>query len=211
MDLVLKAQERDLSVKGVTLRNQGFVPGCIYGHEFKSTPIQIAYTDLWKAVHSGAIKCEVKYGNKTQLVAIEEIQKNPKDGKYVHVSFHALKSNEKTWMHIPIHFKGESLGKKAGGIVSQQMNEVYVYGYPKDIPDELVFDISGLELDSSFHVSDMVKGYKFEVAEEDLEKTVVVCHYAKVQSDEPDTTETEPEVVGEEKAVEENKGETKAA
>ncbi len=209
MDKVLQATPRDLSTKATQVRKQGFVPASVYGHDMESTPIQIPYTAMWKVLHTGAIKCEVKWGSTTQLVAIEEVQKNPRDGKIVHVSFHALKSNEKTWMHIPIHLEGESEGKKAGGVMAQQLNEIYVHGYPKDIPDELVIDVSAVELDSSIHVKDILNKFpKLEVSEDDIEKTIVVCHYAKVVEFEPDTTEVEPEVVGGGEATTTEEGKT---
>lgn len=190
MDLVIKAEPRDLGTKAVQIRKQGFIPASVYGHDFDSTPIQVPYHVFHKALKHGALKVEIKWSSHTQLVAIEEIQKNPRDNKVVHISFHALKQNEKTHMHVPLHFEGEAKGKKEGGVVMQQINELNVFGYPKDIPDEIVIDVTELKMDESIHVSDLVGKYKFEFAEEDLEKTVAVCHYPKIQEvSEPEAVE----------------------
>jgi large subunit ribosomal protein L25 len=97
----------------VQVRKQGFVPGCVYGHDMDSTPIQVSYSKLQQILKKGALKLEVSIDGKKQLAAIEEVQRNPGDGKLVHISFHALKQNEKTWMHVPLHLEGESAGVKS--------------------------------------------------------------------------------------------------
>ncbi len=181
MDIKIEATPRDPSVKAVQIRKQGFVPACVYGHDMKSTPIQIPYAVMHRALETGALKIEVKWGKSSQLVAIEEVQVNPRDRKLVHVAFHALKQNEKTWMYVPLHLVGEAKGKEEGGVLAQQINELNVYGYPKDISDELVIDVAHLELDESIHVSDLVSKFKVEFDSDDLEKTVVVCHYPRIQ------------------------------
>ncbi|MBL7663804.1 MAG: 50S ribosomal protein L25 [Bacteriovoracaceae bacterium] len=180
MDKMLNAEKRDLNVKAGRVRKAGFVPACVYGHEVKSTPIQISKWDMKKCLASGALKVELKVGTTTHLVAIEEVQKTYSN-EIIHVAFHALKQNEKTHMHVPIHLVGDAKGKEAGAVVMQQINELTVYGYPKDIPDEIVVNVAHLDVDDSVHVKDLVSKFKFEFHVDDLEKTLCVCHFPRIQ------------------------------
>jgi large subunit ribosomal protein L25 len=192
MDMLLEAKKRDLTVKAGRLRRDGWIPCCVYGHDMGSTPIQIKEHIIRKCLRAGALKVDVSFDGKKQLVAIEEVQKSPTGKEIIHIAFHALKQNEKTHMHVPLHLEGVAKGKKEGGVVSQQINELNVYGYPKDIPDEIVVDVTDLEMDGSILVKDLMSEFKFEFDEADLEKAVAVCHYAKIQEEpEVETTEVE--------------------
>lgn len=183
MDITLSAQKRDTSVKGVKLRKQGLIPGCIYGKNIDSLPIQINERDLDKCVRAGAVKLKVKVGKTNYLASIEELQKDCVGTKYYHVAFHTFDANEKVSMHVPIHFEGKSIGQTNGGILQQQLSEVTLYGLAKDLPDELVVDVTKLEVGHSIHINDLPKNPNWEI-KDSADKVIVACNYSKLKLEE---------------------------
>jgi large subunit ribosomal protein L25 len=76
----------------------------------------------------------------------------------VHIDFQRVEENEKIRISIPLHFKGAAVSpgvKSQGGIVSHMRNEVEVSCLPKDLPEFIEVDISGLSLNESIHLSQL--------------------------------------------------------
>jgi large subunit ribosomal protein L25 len=180
----LAAKKRKTTVKASSLRKKGIVPGCLYGKDMDSTPIEIQLKDLQKFLSKKAQKVELVIEGKKYLAGVEEIQKGNLQNKLVHVGFHALKQNEKATLTVPIELTGEAKGHKEGGVVAHPINEITIKGYPADLPDKISIDVSELELGDSIKVKDFEGKFPFEFLSEDLDKVFATCHYPKVQETE---------------------------
>ena len=212
MDYVLNASKRDTAEKNSLLRKEGWVPGCIYGKSTESLNIKVPYNDLRKCLSGHAAKFELKIeGEDKFLVGVEEVQRGPLQDKLLHISFHVLDMNQVSTLHVPLEFSGKALGQMEGGILKENFHEIVVKGYPADLPDKVVVDVSQLNIGDSIHVSDLVDKFKFEFLAEDHEKVLVSCSHPKVHVvDEPKDEEVQfPEDTVAE--AEEGKEEEKAA
>jgi large subunit ribosomal protein L25 len=61
-------------------------------------------------------------------------------------------------MHVPLHFKGgaESKGvKEQGGVLGHVRNDVEVVCLPRDLPEFVEVDVSGLEINQVVKLSDL--------------------------------------------------------
>lgn len=190
MDITLSAEKRDTSIKGYQLRKKGFVPACVYGKNMESLPIQIDSIELNKCIKAGAVKLKLKVGRTSYLASIEEVQKNCVGTEYYHIAFHTFDANEKVSMHVPIHFSGKALGQTSGGVLQQQLSEVTLYGMAKDLPDELLVDVTNLEVGHSIHISDLPKNSKWEI-KDSSDKVIVACNYSKLQFEEESSVSPE--------------------
>jgi large subunit ribosomal protein L25 len=56
---------------------------------------------------------------------------------------------------IPIRLQGNAVGVKEGGILETLLRELEVECLPKDLPEELLMDISELALDRALHVREL--------------------------------------------------------
>jgi len=99
---------------------------------------------------------------------------------------------------VPLHLHGaeDSPGVKEGGILEQVTREVTVEALPNDIPEELVHDVShmemlGTELLAAVSVPDGV------TIVDDLEETVIATVTPPRVEEEPDEIEEETLLVGE--------------
>jgi large subunit ribosomal protein L25 len=201
MNVILHAQPRDPSIKAKQLRKEGLIPGCIYGKSTEPCHIQIKATDLQKCLKIGAVKLHLKVGSDKYFTSIQEVQKNNVGTQIQHISLHAFDSNEKVSMHIPIHLDGKALGQTSGGVLKQQLSEVTVTGLAKDIPDEIVVDITKLELGSCLHISDLPTSSEYKI-KEGPDQVIVACGHPKLKeiTDTPPVAPSVTEMVDEEQS-----------
>lgn len=192
---VLKAKHRDLENSTTWMRNEGWVPGVVFGKDFNGLNIMVPKTELKKFFHSSGKVFEVEVdGHGKHLVAVEEVQRGHLGTDYVHFSFHKVKANEKTTVTIPVHFIGEAKGTKEGGVVHPIINEVTLKGLPKDIPEHWEIDVTGLEMNHHWTFDDLTPPHGCEWAG-NLDTNIVSCHAPKVVSLEtPEPQEGELEV-----------------
>jgi len=131
----------------------------------------------------------LKVGDQTQAAILKDVQRHPFKNAVVHVDFQRVEENEKIRINIPLHFSGAAVSpgvKSQGGIVSHMRTEVEISCLPKDLPEFIEVDISGLSLNESVHLSQLkvpVGVVLVELAKEDA--AVVAIHSPRAEEPEP--------------------------
>ncbi len=174
----LKLDPREIKGKKVAkLRKEGQIPGVVYGHGFESISVQAPRIELEKVVRQAGSHHPVHLNidGKRKIAMIKNIEINPAKNSLSHVSFHAVKQNEKVDAEIPIKLtgEGESAAEKSGLIVLQTLENLKVKALPMDLPDSLEVDISGLaEPNEHVSVSDIKIPEGVEIDDESKEVVV---------------------------------------
>ena len=144
------------------LRASGRIPAVIYGR--KSTPqnLEVDATELSDLIHHGAsenvlVDLSIQDdANPKRLALVQEVQHHPLSGKVLHVDFHEVSENEKVTINVPVETVGEPVGVKTGGGVLQHVTfKLKVRALPKDLPDQIIMDVSALELNRAIHLGDI--------------------------------------------------------
>ena len=76
----------------------------------------------------------------------------------MHLDLQRIEADKVLHMHIPLHFKGADIApgvKTGGGLVEHHMIQVEVQCLPKDLPEFIEVDISGLNVNESVHLSQL--------------------------------------------------------
>ena len=100
----------------------------------------------------------LKIGDQTQEAIIKDVQMHPARNLVVHVDLQRVVENEKIRIRLPIHFKGEAASpgvKTQGGVVSHMRADVEVSCLPKDLPEFLELDLSGMNLNDTKFLVDI--------------------------------------------------------
>ena len=142
------------------LKREGLVPAVIYGGKEAPLPLQVGareINNLLSRARGENILVELEIENagaKTSRMAlIQEVQHETLSGGIVHVDFHAVSMNEVLHTSVPIEGRGEPAGVKSfGGILEQLLRSLEIECLPKDLPEVLSIDVSGLNIGSSIHV-----------------------------------------------------------
>jgi large subunit ribosomal protein L25 len=159
----LEVQPRDLGGKSKAtnmnqLRNEGFVPGTLYGNG-KSTSFAVDMKTLGKALHNKAganALFNVKFGGETSLAVIKEIQRHILKHTPIHIDFQRIDMKKKLEMSVSVHVLGTSTGvKNSGGILEHITREIRVRCLPDHIPASIDVDVTNLELGHGIKVKEL--------------------------------------------------------
>ena len=156
----LTAEMRDGVGKGASraVRRQGKVPAVIYGD--KQPPISIALPskELTKKLHAGGFLTHVTTidvnGEKHRVIP-KDYQLDPVRDQLTHVDFLRVGVGTRLTLEVPVHFINEaaSPGIKRGGALNIVRHTVELTVPADAIPEELVVDLTGLEIGDSVHIS----------------------------------------------------------
>lgn len=130
------------------VRNDGYLPAVIYGHDFKSASVQVKVKDFEgayaKAGESSLIYVDLD--GKSLPVIIYDVSKDAISDELVHADFYKVNLDEKVTTDIPLVFIGEAPAVKSlGGILVKNINEITVEALPQNLPHEIQVDISSLQ------------------------------------------------------------------
>ncbi len=149
--IVLNAVGRSSTGRSAShaLREKGQVPAVLYGHGLPTQQVAITALDFTKAFARAGESTLVDLvvdGKQPVKVLVYEVTHNPLNNQVEHVDFYQVRMDEKIKTDVAIRFDGESAAvKELGGILVKNYDSVEVECLPKDLPHELVVDISSLK------------------------------------------------------------------
>ncbi len=155
--LKVVARKANGSNEARRVRANGFIPAVVYGKGVKPANVEVLASE-WEALQKYEFNLVTLQGEGVdQLVQVKEIQNNFIKGKANHIDFLAVDRTKPIRAMVPIH-QGHvpPVGIAAGGLLEQYIHEVEVECLPDALPENLVADISKLDIDVSFQVKDLV-------------------------------------------------------
>ena len=158
------ADLRETQGKGASrrLRHSGKVPAILYGGHKDAQSLVLDQQNLLTMIsderfYSSIVQVDIKNGTKQEAI-IKDVQMHPARNVVLHVDLQRVVENERIRINLPIHFKGESISpgvKTQGGVVSHMLADVEVVTLPKDLPEFLELDLSGMNLNETKFLSDI--------------------------------------------------------
>ncbi|WP_099158897.1 50S ribosomal protein L25/general stress protein Ctc [Virgibacillus ndiopensis] len=176
MAVKLKATEREDHAKSTTrkIRENGHVPGVVYGKEKDAKSIAVDSIDLVKTVRdegrNAIISLDIENGKPVDVM-LHDYQMDPIKDELVHVDFYIVNMSEEMDVAVPLHLEGEAEGVKDGGVLQQPLYELQVRAKPGNIPDEISVDISNLGVGDSIAIADIPTAKNYEFLD-DVETTI---------------------------------------
>jgi len=74
----------------------------------------------------------------------------------LHVDFHEVSPTEKVTIMVPVETTGEAAGvKNSGGVLEHVLFKLKVRALPKDLPEQVVIDVTALELNKTIHIGEI--------------------------------------------------------
>jgi large subunit ribosomal protein L25 len=156
----IKASARPRAGKGAAreARRQGHVPAVIYGDGQAPHTIAVDSKDLARAISKGrfaATVFDINVDGTRHRVIPRDVQLDPVRDNPVHVDFQRIGAKSRIRVAVPTRFINEaaSPGLKRGGVLNVVRHIVEVTCPADAIPAEFVFDLTGLEIGRSIHIS----------------------------------------------------------
>lgn len=157
---VLKAELRSRVGKGSSreLRRNGLIPAVIYGDKQEPLAIAVPYKEVFYKIHGGGFKTTVATidvdGKKIQVLP-KDYQLDPVRDFPLHVDFLRVSAKSVVHVNVPVHFTNEEAapGIKRGGVLNIVRHDVELIVPANAIPEAIEFDLTGLEIGDSVHIS----------------------------------------------------------
>ena len=144
------------------MRAAGRVPAVIYGRQAKPQNLELSAKEFGDLIHhsvSENLLVDLSVENDARakrLALVQEIQHHPLEGDVLHVDFHEVTENEKVIVLVPLETVGEAAGvKNSGGVLEHVVFKLKVRALPRDLPEQMIVDVSHLELGKSIHLGDI--------------------------------------------------------
>ena len=174
----IKVQRREDEGKGASrrLRHAGQVPAIVYGGELNPVSIQLNHNEVWLASQNDwfySSILDLSLNGDIQKVLLRDMQRHPFKQQIMHLDFQRVNENETLRTAVPLHFVGEDkspAGKSAEVVVTHELTEVTVECLPKDLPEHIEIDLSGLNVGDVIHLSDIKLPAGVEIPELKLGK-----------------------------------------
>jgi large subunit ribosomal protein L25 len=182
------------------MRRDGVVPGVVYSGGSEAKPFQVSERDVRNVTSEGAALFDLEIdGGKAIPVVIKEEQLHPVRGSLQHLDLQQVRLDEKIQAEVALELEGVETapGVKGGGVLEHVTREITVEALPTDIPDNIVLDVSAMEINDTLQLSVVTppEGVTF-VADDPEEITIVTLSPPRVEEAAPEVEE-ETELVGE--------------
>ena len=158
--LTLPAEARERAGKGASreLRRNGRVPAVIYGGKEEPTAIHIEERALLRQLGTGHFMNSivmVEVDGKAVRTIPKDVAVHPVTDRPLHADFLRLAKDAKIQVAVPVHFTNEddSPGLKKGGVLNVVRHDLELVCESDKIPDQIVLDVTGLDIGDSIHIS----------------------------------------------------------
>ena len=191
-DIILNVQLRERTGTGASraARIEGSIPGVLYGGPRGPVPVAVLSKDFRKALYTGKLLghlVTLKHGDETQPVIAKDVQFHPVTDEPMHFDLYRVDEHQKIRIAVPVHFRHQdaSPGIKRGGTLNIASHDIEVWASADSIPEELVADLTGLDIGAAIRVSSLAMPDGVEPANADHEIVIATISGAMAAEVEP--------------------------
>jgi len=158
----IRVNERKTAGKGAARaeRRAGLIPGVIYGEKKEPVMFSISALDLDAQLRQSGFwtrQFEIEVGKNKYHAICQDIQTHPITDRPIHVDFLRVSENTELQIEVPVMYENElaAPGLKNGGVLNAIYRSIEVMCKPKDIPETLFVDLTGLEMGDVVKMGDI--------------------------------------------------------
>ncbi len=171
------------------VRKSGKIPAVIYGH---NEPLNVSvdekeFVKKFEKISENTI-ITINIDKNSYDVLVKNYQDDILTSKIKHIDFFEIEKGKTLKTNIPVHIEGNAKGAREGGLLEVRLHELEVECLPKDIPENIVIDVTNLEAGEAIHVADVEVPEGVKILNM-LEQTVVSVTIVKQEIEEPEEGE----------------------
>ncbi|WP_174301496.1 50S ribosomal protein L25/general stress protein Ctc [Caulobacter sp. S45] len=191
-DIELNVEVRAKAGSGAAraVRREGKVPGVLYGGPRGPVPIAMNANAFGKALYTGKLLghlVTLRYGEETQSVIAKDVQFHPVSDKPMHFDLYRVGEHQLIRIAVPVHFRNQeaSPGLKRGGTLNVSRHEVELMVRADHIPEEVIADLTGLEIGDTIRISDIAlpEGAEPAIADRDFTVATIASSSSQMAAD----------------------------
>lgn len=192
MNIKVEALKRELGRKSEInqMRKNGFIPAILYGPNRESMPIKLekgSFLKIYRKTIGELAFFDLNIDNKKYRTIIKDKQIHPVTREIEHIDFMEIRQDAKITVKIPFRIEGTPVGVKNGGFLEVLLREVEASSLPKDLVEDILIDVSALEIGNSITVGDVsIENVEFLVGND---VPIVIVHPPKAAEVDTSTDE----------------------
>jgi large subunit ribosomal protein L25 len=161
MDVTVECQKRPEGVNPRALRRSGLIPVVLYGHKGAESDAltlnaKAAETLLKQATTNNTLVQlnipDLRWSGKALL---REVQTHPWKREVYHLSFFSVAATDTLQVVVPLHFVGDPVGVKEGGVLDPVITELQIQCVADSIPEVIEIDVSNLGAGEGLRVGEI--------------------------------------------------------
>jgi large subunit ribosomal protein L25 len=136
-------------------RSQGMIPCVIYGGKDQKMFV-VDERQFKNLLYTPEVRyAEVNIDGDVRKAIVQETQFHAITDKLMHVDFLEVVDGKPITIEIPLKIAGTSPGVLKGGLLKKRVRKLKVRGLLENIPEEVVSDISNLEINDMTKINDV--------------------------------------------------------
>jgi large subunit ribosomal protein L25 len=141
------------------MRRDDHIPAIVYGQGMQPITISVVRRDLRLALSGPAgvnTVLDLTVDGNVYPAIVKELQRHPVRRTVSHVDFLQVNLNEEITIAVPVRLEGEAKAVIAeGGLVDPAVDTIDVRTTPRNIPPEIVIDITDMTMDTVITLGDI--------------------------------------------------------
>ncbi len=137
----------------------------------------------------------LKHGKETQPVIAKDVQFHPVTDAPIHFDLYRVDEHQLIKIAVPVHFRNQeaSPGIKRGGALNIARHDIEVWAPADSIPEELVADLTGLDIGDAVRLSSLAlpKGVEADIDDPEFVIATITGASVEVEATEEDAAEGE--------------------
>ena len=138
------------------LRADGMLPAVVYDKKTNRSVYveRKAFDKAFRKASTNSVITLKFEGGESVDILVKAVSMNKKKRIVEHADF-LIVSDEPVEVHVAVHTSGVSADVKAGAMLDMVMHSIVVKASPKNLPHEIIVDITNLTLGHPVHASDL--------------------------------------------------------
>jgi large subunit ribosomal protein L25 len=137
------------------MRRAGTIPAVLYGHGAPVQSLAVSEETAKAVLHHPGLMSLALDGAESATAILKSSQRHAVSGQILHLDFLAVRADEVIRATVPLDYHGIPMGASKGGQLEQILHLLEIECLPGDLPESVVVDVSGLDLDATMHVRDL--------------------------------------------------------
>lgn len=141
------------------MRRDDQIPAVVYGQGMDPISVSVARRDLRIALSGPAgmnTVLDLTVDGTVYPAIVKDMQRHPVRRTVQHVDFLQINLDEEIRVNIPVRLEGEAKDvMNENGLVDLTMSEIEVSTTPKNIPDEIVIDVTDFTMDTTLTLGEI--------------------------------------------------------
>lgn len=140
------------------IRNEGYVPGTVYGHNKESKNVCFPRKELERLLSKYGVgnSVELLIGDQIYHAIIKDIHRHIIKQHVLHIDLQELDASKKVRVKIPLHLINKAAVESSISVVQQQITELEIQTYPEHLPQTIEVDVAGIKFGEPMRIKNLL-------------------------------------------------------